>query len=33
MTLKEMTAHRDAPLAARYAGVRTLEIDGRAGGK
>jgi hypothetical protein len=29
MTLEEMTAQRDALLAARYAGVRTVEIDGR----
>jgi hypothetical protein len=29
MTLDEMTAQRDALLAARYAGIRTVEIDGR----
>ena len=29
MTLVEMTAQRDALLAARYRGVRTVEIDGR----
>jgi hypothetical protein len=29
MTLEEMTAQRDALLAARYRGVRTVEIDGR----
>ena len=29
MTLEEMTAQRDALLAARYAGIRTVEIDGR----
>jgi hypothetical protein len=29
MTLEELTAQRDALLAARYRGVRTIEIDGR----
>ncbi|MDE2284720.1 MAG: hypothetical protein KGK33_08920 [Hyphomicrobiales bacterium] len=29
MTLEELTAHRDALLAARYRGVRAVEIDGR----
>ncbi len=29
MTLEEMIAQRDALLAARYRGVRTVEIDGR----
>lgn len=29
MTLEEMTARRDALLAARYRGVRTVEIEGR----
>ena len=29
MTFEEMTAQRDALLAARYRGVRTVEIDGR----
>jgi hypothetical protein len=29
MTLEEMTAQRDALLAARYAGIRTVEIEGR----
>jgi hypothetical protein len=29
MTLEEMTAQRDALLAARFRGVRTAEIDGR----
>jgi hypothetical protein len=29
MTLEEMNAQRDALLAARYRGVRTVEIDGR----
>ena len=29
MTLEEMTAQRDALLAARYRGVRTVEVDGR----
>ena len=29
MTLEEMTAQRDALLAARFRGVRTVEIDGR----
>jgi hypothetical protein len=29
MTLEELTAQRDALLAARYAGVRTVELDGR----
>jgi hypothetical protein len=29
MTLEEMTAQRDALLAARYRGLRTVEIDGR----
>src|SRR5579885_3307114 len=29
MTLDEMTAQRDALLAARFRGVRTVEIDGR----
>jgi hypothetical protein len=29
MILEDMTAQRDALLAARYRGVRTVEIDGR----
>ena len=29
MTLEEMTAQRDALLAARFRGVRTVEIEGR----
>jgi hypothetical protein len=29
MTLKEMTAQRDALLAAQVKGIRTVEIDGR----
>jgi hypothetical protein len=29
MTLEEMTAQRDGLLAARYRGLRTVEIDGR----
>ena len=29
MTPEEMTAQRDALLAARFRGVRTVEIDGR----
>ena len=29
MTLEEMTARRDALLAARWRGVRTVEIEGR----
>ena len=29
MTFEEMTEHRDTLLAARYRGVRTVEIDGR----
>jgi hypothetical protein len=29
MTLEDMTTQRDALLAARYRGVRTVEIDGR----
>jgi hypothetical protein len=29
MTLEEMTTRRDALLAARYRGVRTVEIEGR----
>ncbi len=29
MTLEEMTAQRDLLLAARFRGVRTVEIDGR----
>ena len=29
MTLEEMTAQREALLAARFRGVRTVEIDGR----
>ena len=29
MTLEELTARRDALLAARYRGVRTVEIEGR----
>ena len=29
MSLEEMTAQRDALLAARYRGVRTVEVDGR----
>jgi hypothetical protein len=29
MTLEELTAQRDALLAARYRGLRTVEIDGR----
>jgi hypothetical protein len=28
MTLEERTAQRDAPLAARHRGVRTVEIEG-----
>jgi hypothetical protein len=30
MTPEELTAMRDALLAARYRGLRTVEIDGRA---
>ena len=29
MTLEEMTVRRDALLAARYRGVRTVEVEGR----
>jgi methyl coenzyme M reductase gamma subunit len=29
MTLEEMTAQRNALLAARFRGVRTVEVDGR----
>jgi hypothetical protein len=29
MTLEELNAQRDALLAARYRGVRTVEIEGR----
>lgn len=29
MTVEEMTAQRDALMAARYRGVRTVEIEGR----
>jgi hypothetical protein len=29
VTVEEMTAQRDALLAARFRGVRTVEIDGR----
>ena len=29
MTLEEMTGRRDALLAARYRGVRTVEVEGR----
>ncbi len=29
MTLEELTAQRDALLAARFRGVRTVEIEGR----
>ena len=29
MIVEEMTAQRDALLAARFRGVRTVEIDGR----
>jgi hypothetical protein len=29
MTLEEMTAQRDSLLAARYRGLRTVEIEGR----
>jgi hypothetical protein len=29
MTLEEMTARRDALLAARFRGVRTVEVEGR----
>lgn len=29
MTLDEMIAQRDALLAARFAGIRTVEYDGR----
>jgi hypothetical protein len=29
MTIEEMTAQRDALLAARFRGLRTVEIDGR----
>ena len=29
MTLEEMKAQRDALLAARFRGLRTVEIDGR----
>ena len=29
MTREELTVQRDALLAARYRGVRTVEIDGR----
>jgi phage FluMu protein gp41 len=29
MTLEEMTAQRDALFAARFAGIRTVEYDGK----
>jgi hypothetical protein len=29
MTLEEMIARRDALLAARFRGVRTVDVDGR----
>jgi hypothetical protein len=29
MTLEDLTAQRDALLAARFRGVRTVEMDGR----
>ena len=29
MTLEEMTARRDSLLAARFRGVRTVEVEGR----
>jgi len=29
MTLEELTVQRDALLAARYRGVRTVEVEGR----
>lgn len=29
MTLEEMTGRREALLAARYRGVRTVEVEGR----
>ena len=29
MTLEELAVQRDALLAARYAGIRTVEIEGR----
>jgi hypothetical protein len=29
MTLEDMIAQRDALLAARFRGVRTIEVDGR----
>jgi len=29
MTIEEMTVQRDALLAARYRGIRTVETDGR----
>jgi hypothetical protein len=29
MTLEDLTAQRDALLAARFRGVRTVEVDGR----
>jgi hypothetical protein len=29
MTVEELTAQRDALLAARYRGLRTVEIEGR----
>jgi hypothetical protein len=29
MTVEQLTAQRDALLAARYAGIRTIEIEGR----
>lgn len=29
MTVEEMTVQREALLAARYRGVRTVEVDGR----
>jgi hypothetical protein len=29
MTVEQMIAQRDALLTARYAGIRTVEIDGR----
>lgn len=29
MTLEELTAQRDALLAARFRGIRTVEVEGR----
>ena len=31
MTLEELKAQRDALLAARYTGIRNVEVDGLAG--